>query len=66
MKRTLTALSQTEDEVRAKLQYLDSAVVDEAIANTHRDGPVRYWMPLSAPIMPHVDVPDGYRSSRVA
>jgi len=56
---------QTEDEVRARLQYLDSAVVDEAIANTHRIADrCNVEMPLSAPIMPHVDVPDGYRSSR--
>lgn len=56
---------QTEDEVRARLQYLDSAVVDEAIANTHKIADrCNVEMPLSAPIMPHVDVPSGYKSSR--
>lgn len=56
---------QTEDEVRARLACPDPAVVNEAIANTHKIADrCNVEMPLSAPIMPHVDVPTEYKSSR--
>lgn len=55
---------QSEDEVRSKLSYLDNDVVDKLIATTHSIADqCNVTIPLSAPIMPEVTVPDGYASN---
>lgn len=56
---------QSEDEVRQKLHYIDDATVDRLIANTEIVAAMcDVKMPLSAPIMPEVSVPDGYASGK--
>ena len=56
---------QSEDEVRQKLSYLDKATVDRLIENTDSIGAMcNVDIPLSAPIMPEISVPEGYATSK--
>lgn len=56
---------QSEAEVRQKLSYIDEATVDRLIANTDIIADMcNVEMPISAPIMPEVTVPDGYANSK--
>jgi len=56
---------QSEAEVRANLAYLPRETVDLLIANTHAIADkCNVEIPISAPIMPEVPVPDGYASGK--
>ena len=56
---------QSEDEVRQKLHYFTPDIVDGMITVTHEIADkCNVKMPLSAPIMPKVDIPPQYKSSR--
>lgn len=56
---------QSEDEVRQKLTYLDKATIDRLIENTDSIGAMcNVSMPISAPIMPEISVPDGYATNK--
>ncbi len=55
---------QSEQEVRARLSYLDEGTIDELIWNTHIAAEkCRMEIPLSAPIMPKVDTPPQFGSN---
>lgn len=55
---------QSEQEVRDRLFYLDSATIDELISNTNTIADkCKMEIPLSAPIMPKVDTPTQFRSN---
>ena len=55
---------QSEEEIRAKLDYLDKELVDRLIENTDSIAAMcNVDIPLSAPIMPEVKVPDGYKDT---
>ena len=55
---------QSEEEIRAKLDYLDKDLVDRLIENTDSIAAMcNVNIPLSAPIMPEVKVPDGYKDT---
>lgn len=52
---------QSEEEIRKKIDYLDNELVDRLIENTDSIASMcNVDIPLSAPIMPEVTVPDGY------
>ena len=52
---------QSEEEVRQRLSYMNGAAVDRLIGNTDIVGMMcNVDMPLSAPIMPEISVPEGY------
>ena len=56
---------QSEDEVRQNLFYLSKEIVDVAVENTHTiANKCNLEMPLSAPIMPHIDIPKDFRDGR--
>ena len=55
---------QSEDEVRQKLSYIDKATVDRLIENTDSIAAMcNVDIPLSAPIMPEIAIPEGYASN---
>jgi len=55
---------QSEDEVK-ELCWMTRKYNDIAIQNTHKIADkCTNTIPLSAPIMPHVDIPDGYKSEK--
>ncbi len=55
---------QSEEEIRAKLYYLEKELVDRLIENTDSIAAMcNVDIPLSAPIMPEVKVPDGYKDT---
>ena len=55
---------QSEQEVRERLPYFDTEIIDNLIQNTHTVAEkCNVEMPLSAPIMPHVDTPCEYNSN---
>lgn len=56
---------QSEKEVRNRLQYFDDEFVSLLINNTHIiSEKCNIEMPISAPIMPEISVPDQYSSSK--
>lgn len=56
---------QSEDEVRENLFYLTKDMVDTAIKNTHTIADkCNLEMPLSAPIMPHIDIPRDFKDGK--
>lgn len=56
---------QSESEVRERLSYLPQEIVDTAIRNTDViSGRCNVEMPLSAPIMPEVEVPTEFKTSK--
>lgn len=55
---------QSEEEVYERIKYLDSNIVTKAIKNTHIiSDKCNVEIPLSAPIMPHLDVPKEFKDS---
>jgi len=55
---------QSEAEVRERISYLSPDVIDEAIRNTDEIAEkCNVKMPISAPIMPKVDIPKGYSNN---
>lgn len=55
---------QSEQEVREKLYYLAPKIIDEAIINTDLIAEkCNVDMPLSAPIMPDINTPQGYKDN---
>ena len=56
---------QSELEVREHLDYFDDDFIDAVIANTHKIADrCNVEIPLSAPIMPHVDTPAEYSDNK--
>lgn len=56
---------QSEQEVRERLWYFDSATIDALINTTHRIADKCHLaIPLSAPIMPKVDTPEGFINNK--
>jgi DNA polymerase-3 subunit alpha len=56
---------QSEEEIRQNLHYLDTNIVDKAINNTHIiEDKCNVNLPLSAPIIPHIDIPSKYTSEK--
>ena len=56
---------QSELEVREHLDYFDDNFIDVVIANTHKIADrCNVEIPLSAPIMPHVDTPAKYSDNK--
>lgn len=55
---------QSEEEVIERLSYLQPNVISQAIRNTHKIADkCNVQIPLSAPIMPHLDVPTEFSDS---
>lgn len=55
---------QSEEEVIERLNYLQPNVISQAIRNTHKIADkCNVQIPLSAPIMPHLDVPTEFSDS---
>lgn len=55
---------QSEEEVRNRISYLPSDIVDAAIHNTDVIADkCNVVMPISAPIMPKVSIPNGYKDN---
>lgn len=56
---------QSELEVREKLDYFEDTFIDTVITNTEKiASKCNVEIPLSAPIMPHVDTPAEYQSNK--
>lgn len=56
---------QSEQEVRSRLQYLNAETIDRVISNTHViAAKCNVEMPLSAPIMPQMQVPPEFATSK--
>lgn len=56
---------QSEQEVKDRLWYLDSETIDELINTTHKIADkCHLTIPLSAPIMPKVDTPEGFANNK--
>lgn len=56
---------QSEEEVKQRLAYFDNSIIDELIQNTHIiANKCNVEMPLSAPIMPHINTPNEYSSNK--
>jgi DNA polymerase-3 subunit alpha len=56
---------QSEEEIRNNLVYLDSEIVNQAINNTHEIADkCNVELPLSAPIIPHIDIPSQYNNEK--
>lgn len=56
---------QSEEDVRNRLSYFDSSVVDNLIHNTHEiSDKCNVEMPLSAPIMPKIETPFEFKNNR--
>lgn len=56
---------QSEEEVRQKIDYLGREIVDKCILNTHViSDKCNLEIPLSAPIMPDVDIPTGFDTDK--
>lgn len=56
---------QSEQEVKDRLWYFDSETIDELINTTHRIADkCHLTIPLSAPIMPKVDTPEGFTNNK--
>lgn len=55
---------QSEAEVRERISYLPDDVIDEVIRNTDIiSDKCNVEMPISAPIMPEVPIPEGYKDN---
>lgn len=56
---------QTENEIRENLDYFDDEFIEKVINNTHViSDKCNVEMPLSAPIMPHIDTPPEYETNK--
>lgn len=56
---------QSEEEIRGNLSYLDNETIKEAINNTHIIADkCNIEIPLSAPIIPHIDIPNKYANEK--
>lgn len=56
---------QSEQEVKDRLWYLDTLTIDKVIDNTHKiANKCHLEIPLSAPIMPKVDTPEGFKNNK--
>lgn len=56
---------QSEEEIRNNLSYLDEDIINQAINNTHEIADkCNVELPLSAPIIPHIDIPSQYQSEK--
>jgi DNA polymerase-3 subunit alpha len=56
---------QSEDEIRNNLKYLDDKIINETINNTHIIADkCNVELPLSAPIIPHIDIPSIYSNEK--
>lgn len=56
---------QDENEIRKNLDYIDSTVVDSLILNTKNIADkCNVDIPLSAPIIPHIDIPKQYSNEK--
>ena len=56
---------QSEQEVRDRLWYFDNETIDDLINATHRIADkCHLTIPLSAPIMPKVDTPEGFSNNK--
>jgi DNA polymerase-3 subunit alpha len=56
---------QSEEEVRNNLRYLKPEYIDNAIKNTHIiSDKCNVEIPLSAPIIPHVEIPSQYKTEK--
>jgi len=56
---------QSEEEIRNNLAYLDAEIISQAINNTHEiANKCNVELPLSAPIIPHIDVPSQYSNEK--
>lgn len=57
---------QSELEVRERLDYFDDFFISKVIANTEKIADrCNVDIPLSAPIMPHVDTPNEFKNNKV-
>lgn len=56
---------QSEEEIRNNLNYLDEEIINQAINNTHIIADkCNVELPLSAPIIPHIDIPSQYNNEK--
>ena len=56
---------QSEEEIRSNLSYLDAEIISQAINNTHEiANKCNVELPLSAPIIPHIDIPSQYSNEK--
>lgn len=56
---------QSEEEIRSNLSYLDAEIISQAINNTHEiANKCNVELPLSAPIIPHIDIPSQYNNEK--
>lgn len=56
---------QNENEVKSNLEYLNEDIINQAINNTHIiSDKCNIELPLSAPIIPHIDIPSQYYSEK--
>jgi len=56
---------QSEEEIRNNLAYLDAEIISQAINNTHEiANKCNVELPLSAPIIPHIDIPSQYSNEK--
>lgn len=56
---------QSEEEIRNNLAYLDAEIISQAINNTHEiANKCNVELPLSAPIIPHIDIPSQYNNEK--
>ena len=56
---------QSEEEIREKLNYIEKETVDNIIKNTHIIADkCNIELPLSAPIIPHIETPPEYKNEK--